>query len=175
MDGRTPCYTVSGSVYRTGSYGWDGSDIINCNFSANGYRLPTNDEWVYAARGGLSSKRFPWGDTITHNQANYRSYWIDGSPYYSYDVSSSDGYNPDYNDGVMPYTSPVGSFAQNGYELCDMAGNVFEWCNTTSGSDHSVRGGDWAFDADVLRCGSVQWCNGSIYYNTGVGFRSVCR
>jgi formylglycine-generating enzyme required for sulfatase activity len=65
-DGLTPCYTLSGSVYRT-SY----SDDVVCNWAANGYRLPSEAEWEKAARGDLSGKRFPWGDRISQSQANY--------------------------------------------------------------------------------------------------------
>ncbi|MHC4499498.1 MAG: formylglycine-generating enzyme family protein [Planctomycetota bacterium] len=101
-----------------------------CDFSKHGYRLATEAEWEYAARGGLSGKRFPWSDpNISHNEANYYSWWSGGGPYYSYDVSLVEGYHPDWDDWDYPYTSVVGSFASNGYGLYDMAGNVRQWCH----------------------------------------------
>jgi len=154
-EGLTPCYTVGGGVYRTG---W--SVAVSCNWSANGYRLATEAEWEKAARGEAWGLRFPWSDTVTiqHARANYLS-----QSFYSYDTSPTRGFHPTYatDDDVMPYTSPVGSFAPNGYGLYDMAGNVSEWCwdwydkayysgspgsdprGPGSGSFRVVRGGDW--------------------------------
>lgn len=137
-----------------------------CDFSKKGYRLPTEAEWEYSARGGEHSPyyRFPWGDTISHSQANY--YAMPSS--YPYDVSPTSGYHPDWYEGGYPYTSVVGSFAPNGYGLYDMTGSVREWCNDwrdsnyydispydnptgpTSGSSRVFRGG--AHNTSAVLC-----------------------
>jgi formylglycine-generating enzyme required for sulfatase activity len=174
--GLEPCYTYDGSL-----------TTVTWNTAANGYRLPTEAEWEKAARGGLSGKRFPWGDLITHTNANYYS-----SASYSYDVSSTRGNHPTYDDDPQPYTSPVGSFAANGYGLKDMAGNLWEWCwdwydgnwysndqaiqdNTrgpASGSYRVMRGGSWGDVAVVTRCANrvVNVPDGAVNV---IGFRCV--
>jgi formylglycine-generating enzyme required for sulfatase activity len=125
MAGLTPCYYTNAgqtNVYRSADLTLSNSYV---NWSANGYRLPTEAEWEKAARGGLIGQRFPWGDTISESQANY--YADTNGQYYSWDLGPYGGYNTNFDTGTA-YTSPVGYFAANGYGLYDMAGNVFEWC-----------------------------------------------
>jgi uncharacterized repeat protein (TIGR03803 family) len=177
--GLTPVYYTDAGL----THVYTNGDVTNAtvNWSANGYRLPTEAEWEKAARGGLSEQRFPWGDTISESRANYYSYWVNGVPYYSYDVNTYSGYNTNFETGVypagVPYTSPVGYFAANGYGLYDMAGNLYEWCwdwyapppypagspylggtNPTGPPPSTwgrvMRGGFWADYAVYASCGS---------------------
>jgi len=190
QEGLTPVYYIDpgfNQVYTNANVHGE----LYPNWSANGYRLPTEAEWEKAARGGLSGHRFPWGDTIDETLANYFGFYHANYPY---DFGPF-GYNATFSDGVSPYTSPVGYFAPNGYGLYDMAGNVKQWCwdwygtppydsgsaylggtdphgSTSNQSQKVLRGGDWDELAIYARC-AARFQNNPTQAQIIMGFRCV--
>ena len=179
--GLTPVYYTDAGLTQVYT---NGEVTVYVNWSAKGYRLPTEAEWEKAARGGLSGQRFPWGNLITENLADYTG----NTSLLSYDLGPN-GENAAFTNGVPPYTSPVGYFAANGYGLNDMAGNIFEWCwdwygtpygqpTTTNptgpatGSGRIRRGGFWGNYASLARCAGRS-SDAPIGNGNGVGFRCV--
>jgi formylglycine-generating enzyme required for sulfatase activity len=176
--GLMPCYYTDAGYTQVFTNGDDGTTVYQ-NLTVNGYRLPTEAEWEKAARGGGIGLRFPWGNLIHTNQAQYLTCTTCG---FSYDLG------PD-NSPSGP--SPVGSFDVNGYGLYDMAGNVMEWCwdwygrpygqptttNPTGAGpgwgDRVLRGGLWNSLADSARCANRGYDNPSFAYSGVVGFRCV--
>jgi formylglycine-generating enzyme required for sulfatase activity len=194
MEGRKPAYYQASTrnptqVYRRGRVDLN-NDMVDWN--SNGYRLPTEAEWEKAARGGEVGKRFPWGNTISHERASYKS-----ETKYAYNLSPY-GYHPDYGP-EEPRTNPVKNFPKNGFGLYGMVGNVYEWCWDWSsllgtGQAKDPRGPlvGVAYEADdefkarrLLRGGGwgsdPGWCRVSSRGNTpdsdfgNAGFRPVLR
>ncbi len=149
------------------------------------WRLPTESEWEYASRGGMSGNAYPWGGPYTRNEkgcfrANFK-------PLRGNYIS----------DGGM-YTVPVGNYEPNGFGLYDMAGNVAEWTvesydessyqvthdlspyyqTTPKGDDNKIlkrkviRGGSWKDIAAFLQCGmrSYEYQDSARSF---IGFRTV--
>ncbi len=169
MEGLTPCYTIGGAVLRGKC---DGSP--DCNMNASGYRLPSVQERSYAARGGLVGKRYPWGDIITHENANYFSAEnIKNEAGTVYDNSKTRGCHPAYAKSNFPYTNPVKAFAPNAFGLYGMAGNVSEWLWAPKGASRTTAGGSWDTDASGLRNDLVFTHDSPGERTDTIGFRTV--
>jgi formylglycine-generating enzyme required for sulfatase activity len=145
LEGFQPCYDV---------------ETWQCNFDANGYRLPTEAEWEYACRAGTQTAYF-----FGSNPSKLADYaWFDK------------------NSSGHPH--PVGQKRPNPWGLYDMCGNVWQWCNDfyqvdyygethqenprgpKDGETKVVRGGAWKF--------SDQNCRSGYRYNENPGYVDVC-
>ncbi len=143
------------------------------------YRLPTEAEWEYAARG-TESRVFPWGEKLDSGQfANF----ADKRTAFAWrDITIDDGHAE---------TAPVGSYPRGAspFGIEDMAGNVFEWCldflapyksaertnprGPSAGAQRIYRGGSWKSRASNLRT-SARNFNVPDYSSNDVAFRIVC-
>ena len=155
LESLAACYSINGTT-------------VTVDFTKNGYRLPTEAEWEYAARGGTASLGYRYSGSYAPGDVGW------------------------YATNSGNTTHPVGTKAANELGIYDMSGNVWEWCwdwyasygslaqtdptGATSGSDRVLRGGSWYTYADSLRCASR-----SYYFlspadrDYGIGFRVVRR
>ena len=128
MDGLLPVYEVSGKIYKEGLVQ---PDIAS---RANGYRLPTEIEWEWAARGGRLTHGFIYSGGNDLNDVGW------------YDDNAGLG-APSSKRG----TRPVGQKQPNELGIYDMSGNVDEWCFDSViavNANRCVRGGSWADKAE---------------------------
>jgi sulfatase modifying factor 1 len=146
-EGLVPAYRVTGEVYRTGEFGYFGADAVEINSAANGYRLPSQPEWEWAARGGLNSQNniYSGSNDIT------KVAWFAGN--------SSDAPNA------------VGTKAANELSLHDMSGNVWEWVWDTAGNMRNMRGGGYSDVADLCTVAYSSHYYGATDRFGSVGFR----
>ena len=135
-EGLTPVYTVNGTTYKTGQVAPTESA------TANGYRLPSEKEWEWAARGGASSKGNLYAGS---NDVNAVVWYVTNS---------------------SNRTSIVGSKQANELGIYDMSGNVMEWNSTTYDSVSKIlRGGGFSF-------GTSDYCKVNYRYSGNTAFRA---
>jgi formylglycine-generating enzyme required for sulfatase activity len=119
-------YQVKGQVYKSGEFGEKGSDVVKQKSGSKGYRLPTDAEWEWAARGGKKSKKYTYAGSNDLSAVGW------------------------FKDNAEGKTHPVSQKQANELGIHDMSGNVWEWCFDLKldSSNRRFRGGAWSHGAD---------------------------
>lgn len=154
INGLQPVYSVNG---QTDVRFWNYSDHnikgdVKQIFNANGYRLPTEEEWIYGAKGG---ENYKYSGSNNLNEV---------------------GWNMENSEYI---THPVGTKKPNAYGLYDMSGNVFEWCwDTVLETKRVIRGGCKNMNTDYCSINfqnycSPDWYTWEYYMHGDFGFRVV--
>ena len=131
QEGLTPVYTVNGTTttYKTGN-----TTTLTVNATASGYRLPTEKEWEWAARGGVNSKNYTYSGSDKIDEVAW--YATNNSP-----------------EG----TKPVGHLMANELGIYDMSGNAWELCGDIDAeSKCRLRGGAYSFFEYFCKVGDRQ-------------------
>jgi len=170
QEGLNPCYSYGtfGTDPDAWPSGWNTSDgnhtNVSCDWTANGYRLPTEMEWMFAARGGNQSHNYTYSGSNDINAVGW------------------------YRNNSGSTTHTVGTKAANELGIFDMTGNVWEWVwdiygdypgdaqtdphGATSGSNRVYRGGSWGSSA--IHCTVSNRDNHNApYTNYYIGFRCI--
>jgi formylglycine-generating enzyme required for sulfatase activity len=142
-EGLTPVYQVSGTTYKSGEV------APTVSASANGYRLPSEKEWEWAARGRVSSQGYTYSGSNTANEV-------------AWTIENSSG-----------GSHVVGAKLPNELGIYDMSGNVWEWCEdvANTSSRRRFRGGSWDYYAGFAAVASRGYYNAPDARNYIVGFR----
>jgi formylglycine-generating enzyme required for sulfatase activity len=158
-DGRIPAYRYNGDTeWEKWPEGWNVKSYrapIDCDFSSNGYRLPTEAEWEYAAKGG------PTANSSAASAIYAGSDTVDDIAWYS--------------GNSRNVTHPVAQKKPNALGLYDMAGNVSQWCQDQGDTVgwSGIRGGSWKDEALNLRTARKNGSQ-SNYRTFDIGFRLAC-
>ncbi|MBN2772569.1 MAG: SUMF1/EgtB/PvdO family nonheme iron enzyme [Spirochaetes bacterium] len=156
LDGLRKCYTIIG-------------DFVECDWDANGYRLPTEAEWEYAAKGGNVPDSYDFGGSDRTDETAV------------------------YQNGKMTSTEKTGTKKRNELGFLDMVGNVYEWCwdrydpyyylrasilqdpkGYSDGYNRVIRGGSWSSSKEEL-CLSKRSFADPKQSGNHIGFRVVTK